>query len=135
MTATEAVSESPHKRRVLVVDDDKIVLEMLELFLKVEGYEVMTANSGLKIVSLLQSERPDLILLDIMMPWVDGYALCKAIKESEELRSIPVVFVSARGGEEAVRKGYEAGCDAFFPKPLDIKDFGVQIRRLLDKSN
>ncbi|HCF60740.1 MAG TPA: response regulator, partial [Myxococcales bacterium] len=102
---------------MLIVDDDRDTREMLMLALDLEGYDVEQAANGLRLVSSLRVDRPDLVLLDVMMSWIDGFELCRSIKKNEELRDIPIVFVSARKGGEDVRRGLEAGAADYFTKP------------------
>src|SRR5437870_6256875 len=86
----------PSMRKVAVVDDDRDVRELLETSLQRAGYEVKLAANGLRLISTLHVDRPDLILLDVMMSWIDGFELCRAIKQNAEFRCIPVVFISGK---------------------------------------
>jgi len=92
-TRTGAAERRP---KVLIVDDDRETREMLTLALELEGYDVEQAANGLRLISSLRVDRPDLILLDVMMSWIDGFELCRSVKKNDELREIPVIFVSAR---------------------------------------
>jgi CheY-like chemotaxis protein len=97
----------------------------------VAGYEVHTAANGLKLLSILKVNRPDLIILDIMMNWVDGYELCRIIKRTEEFHHIPVVFLTGCSAPEDVRKGYAVGCAAYLTKPVDNEVVLERVRALL----
>lgn len=108
------------RRKVIIVDDDRDTREMLMLALELEGFDVSSAANGLRLISSLQVDRPDAILLDVMMSWIDGFELCRAIKRNAEFREIPVIFVSARKSAEDVERGIEAGAADYFTKPLDI---------------
>lgn len=113
--------------RIIIVDDDRDTREMLTLALELEGFEVSEAANGLRLISKLHVDKPDVILLDVMMSWIDGFELCQAIKQNEEFRSIPVVFVSARRSPEDVARGHAVGAADYFTKPLDL---GLLARRL-----
>ncbi len=130
-TSGTGPGEAPQRRKILIVDDDRDTREMLMLALDLEGYDVEQAANGLRLVSSLRVDRPDLILLDVMMSWIDGFELCRSIKKNEELRDIPIVFVSARKGGEDVRRGLEAGAADYFTKPVDIDLLNARIRELL----
>src|SRR3954468_20601637 len=99
---------APAKPKVIIVDDDRETREMLTLTLELEGFEVAQAANGLRLISILHVDRPDVILLDVMMSWIDGFELCRSIKKNEEFRDIPVIFVSAKKTPEDVRAGLEA---------------------------
>jgi len=109
-----------HKRKLIIVDDDRDTREMLTLALELEGFEIAEAANGLRLISTLHVDKPDAILLDVMMSWIDGFELCRAIKKNVEFKDIPVIFVSARKTPQDVAKGLEAGAADYFTKPLDI---------------
>lgn len=119
------------KRKVIIVDDDRETREMLTLALELEGYEVSEAANGLRLISTLHVDKPDAILLDVMMSWIDGFELCRAIKQNREFREIPVVFVSARKTHEDVAQGREAGAADYFTKPLDIDRLARRLEELI----
>ena len=108
------------KRKVIIVDDDRDTREMLTLALELEGYDVSPAANGLRLISSLHVDRPDVILLDVVMSWIDGFELCRSVKKNEEFRDIPVLFLSARKTPEDVQKGISAGAADYFTKPVDI---------------
>lgn len=114
------------KPKVIIVDDDRETRDMLGLALELEGFEVAQAANGLKLISTLQVDRPDLILLDVNMSWIDGFELCRSVHRNEEFRDIPVVFVSARNSPADVQRGRDAGAADYFTKPVDLT---VLIRR------
>jgi DNA-binding response OmpR family regulator len=119
------------RRKILIVDDDRDTREMLMLTLELEDYDVEQAANGLRLISSLHVDRPDLILLDVMMSWIDGFELCRSIKKNEEFRDIPVIFVSARKTGEDVERGLAAGAADYFTKPVDIDRLTARIRELL----
>jgi DNA-binding response OmpR family regulator len=116
---------------VVIVDDDRDMREMLTLALELEGFEVGQAANGLRLISTLDVDRPDVILLDVMMSWIDGFELCRSVKQNEELKNIPILFVSARTSQEDVRRGLEAGASGYFTKPVDLGRLVTRIRELM----
>jgi DNA-binding response OmpR family regulator len=119
------------KPKIIIVDDDRESREMLALALELEGFEVSQAANGLKLVSTLHVDRPDLILLDVNMSWIDGFELCRAVRRNEAFGAVPVVFISGRSGREDLRKGMEAGGDDYFVKPFDFNRLLGRLRELL----
>jgi DNA-binding response OmpR family regulator len=119
------------KPKVTIVDDDRDTREMLSLALESEGFEVSAAANGLRLIASLQLKRPDVILMDVNMSWIDGFELCRAVKKNEQFRDIPVVFVSGRGEPEDKRRGREAGAADYFVKPLDLTALIKRLRELI----
>jgi CheY-like chemotaxis protein len=103
------------RKRILVVDDDEMVLDEL---LKPEGYEVHTVGSGAEALKKLDESAYDLIMTDVIMPEMDGFELCKRIREKEKFRDIPVVFLTAKTRDEDRTRGLEAGANLFLSKPI-----------------
>ncbi len=127
-TATE---QRPRKPKVIIVDDDRDTREMLTLALELEGFDVGQAANGLRLISAMHVDRPDVILLDVMMSWIDGFELCRAIKQNPSFHDIPVIFISARKSDEDERAGRAAGAADYVPKPLDVDRLIERIRGML----
>ncbi len=123
--------ERPAPPRVIIVDDDRDTREMLTLALELEGFEVGQAANGLRLISAMHVDRPDVILLDVMMSWIDGFELCRAIKKNPTFADIPVIFISARKSAEDERTGLAAGAVAYFSKPIDMDGLVARMRALL----
>ncbi|WP_257462450.1 response regulator [Archangium lipolyticum] len=119
------------KPKVTIVDDDRDTRELLSLALESEGFEVTAAANGLRLIASLQLKRPDVILMDVNMSWIDGFELCKAVKKNEQFRDIPVIFISGRGELEDKRRGLEAGAADYFVKPLDLNALINRLRALI----
>jgi DNA-binding response OmpR family regulator len=119
------------KPKVIIVDDDRDTREMLTLALELEDFDVSQAANGLRLISAMHVDRPDVILLDVMMSWIDGFELCRAIKKNPSFMEIPVIFISARKTPEDERAGREAGAIDYFPKPLDMDGLVARIREIL----
>lgn len=118
-------------KKILVVDDDPYILMSLEYLMKKNGYQVMIARNGSEALDLVVNKMPDIILLDIMMPDVDGYEICRQIKKSEKLKDIKVVFMSAKSKEADIQKGYDLGASFYITKPFSTRDMLKQINALL----
>ncbi len=106
--------------KVIVVDDDRETRALLHEVLEDAGYQVIEAQSGLRLISLLHVDRPDAILLDVMMSWIDGFELCRAIKRNPLYIDIPICFISGRDDPGDVRLGMECGAADYFVKPIDL---------------
>jgi DNA-binding response OmpR family regulator len=106
--------------KIIIVDDDRENREMLALALEQEDFEVIQVANGLRLVSILHVDKPDVILLDVNMSWIDGFELCRAIRKNEEFHRIPVVVVSARSTAKDFQAGKEAGACAYFSKPVEV---------------
>jgi CheY-like chemotaxis protein len=118
-------------RKVAVVDDDREVRDWIRDSLVLKGYDVKVAANGLRLVSTLHVDRPDIILLDVMMSWIDGFELCRAIKQNPEFRDIPVVFMSGKTAPADVERGLAAGAVDYFPKPIDIERLVDRVAELI----
>ena len=117
--------------KILVVDDDAKNVKLSAALLHPRGYEVRTASNGAEALQQVQQEQPDLILLDAMMPLVDGFEVCKLLKDRPETRLIPIVMMTALGSREDRIKGIEAGADAFLTKPVHQDELLAHIRTSL----
>jgi DNA-binding response OmpR family regulator len=117
--------------KVIIVDDDRDTREMLTLALDLEGFDVQQAANGLRLISAMHVDRPDVILLDVMMSWIDGFELCRAIKKNPSFAEIPVIFISGRKTVDDERAGIEAGAIEYFTKPLDMDRLVARMREIL----
>ena len=122
------------KGKILVVDDENYILHILDFSLGAEGYEVITAEDGEEAVRKTRDERPDLVVLDVMMPKMDGYETCKRLKEEEATRNIPVILLSAKGRTMDQNKGFEVGADDYITKPFSPRKLIEKIGTVLDRS-
>jgi len=118
-------------KKVLVVDDDPYILMSLEFLMKKNGYDVMVARNGTEALELVEKQVPHLVLLDIMMPDVDGYEICRYIKKSPELKHTKVVFMSAKTKEADIQKGYDLGASLYITKPFSTRELVKQIKELM----
>jgi len=120
--------------RVMAVDDDPVIRGLLEVNLEMEGHDVVTAVDGQDALDKVRLDAPDLILLDVMMPNVNGWQVAEQLKADPAFRHIPVVFLSARAMEADVRKGTDLGVDSYVTKPFDPIDLMELVNRLLEST-
>ncbi|MDA8820159.1 response regulator transcription factor [Schleiferiaceae bacterium] len=119
------------KAKILLVDDEPDILEIVEYNLKNEGYKVYTASSGIEGVSLAKEVKPDLILLDVMMPEMDGIEACDQIRKIPSLEHTIIAFLTARGEDYSQVAGFEAGADDYITKPVKPKVLTSRLKALL----
>ncbi|MBX5482010.1 MAG: response regulator [Myxococcaceae bacterium] len=117
--------------RVIIVDDDRETRNMLATLLQSEGFHVLQAANGLKLISILHADHPDVIVLDVNLSWIDGFELCRSVKANEEYRDIPVVFLSGRTSHEDVERGMSMGAVEYFRKPVDFEAFAARLREIV----
>jgi CheY-like chemotaxis protein len=115
----------------MAVDDDHVIRGLLEVNLEMEGHEVITAVDGADALDKVRTEQPDLILLDVMMPNVNGWQVAETLKADPDTSNIPIVFLSARAMEADVRKGTDLGVQAYVTKPFDPIDLMELVNRLI----
>lgn len=123
------------KGKILLIDDHRTVLRLLEAILKLRGYELRYAENGQQGMAMARQEQPDLILLDVMMPEIDGFKVCQYLKEQPDTARIPVVFLTARGAEDDLATGRRVGAEGFLTKPFLAKEVLDLIERLLARAN
>jgi len=119
------------KSKILVVDDDPDTREILDARLKACGYDVFLASDGFKALEIIRENRPDLILLDVMMPEIDGFTVCKFLKDKEETKDIPVIFLTAKDQLQDVDKGFKSGGDDYVIKPINWERLLPKIKKFL----
>lgn len=122
-------------KKILIADDEHKIVMTLEYAFRKAGYEVFIARDGSEVLELLKNEIPDIILLDIMMPNIDGYTTLSEIKKEEKYNDIKVIFLSAKAGENDIRKGLELGADAYITKPYSIKKLTEKVEELTGIKN
>jgi len=105
--------------RVLAVDDSPTILEMIQAILVAGGYEVITATDGQEALNAARSEAPDLILLDVMLPKLDGYRVCRLLKFDQKFKSIPIIMLTSKSEEQSVVTGIRTGADQYLTKPIE----------------
>ncbi len=121
------------RKRILVVDDDAELVELLSFNLRGAGYSVGTANDGIEALKKARSLRPDLVVLDLMLPELDGFAVCETLRRDAELSSVPIVMLTAMSSQLARLNGYESGATVYLTKPFSPKDLVNRIQIVLNQ--
>ncbi|MCJ8173791.1 response regulator transcription factor [Clostridium botulinum] len=116
--------------KILIVDDDKTIVEFLQIFLIKEGYEVRISYNGEEALDKIRSEQFNLILMDIMMPKLDGF---EAIKRIRRLTNIPIIFLTAKDSQQDKIKGFISGCDDYITKPFDLVELSLRVSAILKR--
>lgn len=119
--------------KLLLVDDEPGLREAVQDYLEDSGFTVEVANNAIEGWEKVQHIVPDLVISDIMMPQVDGYQFLKQLREDDRFKALPVVFLTAKGMTSDRIQGYQAGCDAYLPKPFDPEELEVMIKNLLER--
>lgn len=118
-------------KRILIIDDEGFFVEPIKMFLKKYGFEIIVASDGISGLQKARKESPDLIMLDLMLPGIDGFLICRLLKFDEKYRHIPVVIVSAKDSERDKNLGKECGADMYITKPVDPRNLLKTISNLL----
>jgi two-component system sensor histidine kinase ChiS len=126
------MAESTRKPLILVVDDDPNSREIVQTFLESRGYRVRTAANGESALANVQADMPDLILLDVMMPGMDGWEVARTLKDHTDYADIRVVMMTARSDFSDKQKGLQAGADDYLVKPIQLEDLGTIVKRNLE---
>jgi two-component system response regulator RpaA len=117
--------------RILVIEDEQAIAELVKVNLELLGHQVVTAPDGIKGLALSQQNRPDLIVLDVMMPDLDGFTVCQRLRQNPQTTHIPVLMLTALSTTKDKVAGFDAGADDYLPKPFDIPELQVRVRALL----
>ncbi|MDR3614898.1 MAG: response regulator transcription factor [Candidatus Obscuribacterales bacterium] len=120
--------------RILVIDDDQAIAELVKINLELLGHIVTTANDGIKGLALSQQQRPDLVVLDVMMPDLDGYTVAQRLRQNPVTNGIPILMLTALGMTKDKVTGFDSGADDYLVKPFEIPELQVRIRALLRRS-
>ncbi len=115
-------------KKVLLVDDSSTVLMMERMVLKKRSYEILTASNGEEGVRRALAERPDVILMDVIMPEMNGFEACRRLRQEEATRDIPIIMVTTRGEQVNVETGFESGCNDYITKPVDPLELLAKLR-------
>lgn len=118
-------------KRILVVDDEIGALTLIGIMLERGGFDVLKAKDANSALGLLEQETPDMIILDVMMPGIDGIELCKIIRKRKETAQTPILILSARGDAESVMQGMAAGANDYLPKPILHHDLVSKVEKML----
>jgi DNA-binding response OmpR family regulator len=119
---------------VLVVDDDPVIQKLLQVNFEMEGYNVITAGDGEEGLAKAQAERPDVVVLDVMMPKMDGLEVARRLKGNDDTRSIPIILLSAKAQLADVQAGQATGADDYLTKPFDPLELLERVGALIDRA-
>lgn len=120
--------------KILIVDDEKDLIELIGYQLKKEGFTVETTTQPLKVIGMARNFAPSLIILDVMMPNLSGFQVCQLIREDEQLKHIPILFLTAKSDSEDRVKGLEIGGDDYLTKPFEFRELLLRIRSILRRT-
>ena len=115
-------------KKILIVDDSNTVVMMQRMVLAKHAYEVVTATNGEEAIGIAVRERPDLILMDVVMPKMDGFEACKRIRQETVIGMVPIIMVTTRGEMVNVEKGFESGCNDYVTKPINPTELLTKVR-------
>jgi DNA-binding response OmpR family regulator len=118
-------------KHVLIADDERNIVISLEFLMKREGHRVSIARDGDAALAMIEAERPDLVLLDVMMPGRSGFDVCQAVRANEALAAVKIVMLSAKGRDTDLAKGSALGADAYMTKPFSTRELADKVRELL----
>ena len=121
-------------KKIIIIEDDEAITWLLEFNLKKQGYDVVSAADGLEALQMLQEEKPDLVLLDIMLPEVDGYEICRTLRSWDEFKKTPVIMLTAKKKELDVVLGFELGADDYVTKPFNVRELVSRIKAHLRRN-
>lgn len=121
--------------KILIAEDERDIRDLIEFTLKYAGHEVIKASNGAEAVELASQVKPDLILMDVRMPRMTGYEACRALKAIDEMKNIPIVFLSAKGQASEMETGLDAGADDYILKPFAPDYLTRRIQEILEKFN
>jgi len=121
--------------KVLVIDDDKAINELIKVNLKLSGYDVIQAYDGLEGFALAKQEMPNLVILDVMMPNVDGYTVAQRIRQANGIKNVPILMLTALSDIQDKGKGFDIGVDDYLVKPFDMEELKMRVKALLKRTH
>jgi DNA-binding response OmpR family regulator len=122
-------------KEILIVDDEPSIVVPIQFLMEQQGYRVLVAENGEDALDAIYKYKPDLILLDIMLPRIDGYEVCEIVRLNPEYRGIKIIFLTAKGREVEIAKGLSLGADAYITKPFSNTELVAKVKELLKNSN
>jgi two-component system alkaline phosphatase synthesis response regulator PhoP len=123
------------KEKILIVDDEEHIIELLKFNLLNAGYDVLTANNGIDAVKIAKAEKPSLLLLDLMLPGIDGFDVCKEIKRDNDMKKTSIIMLTAKGEELDKILGLELGADDYITKPFSVRELLARVKAVLRRTN
>lgn len=123
------------REKILIVDDEEHIVELLDFNLKNAGYETFTASDGIEAVKIAEEEKPSLILLDLMLPGMDGFDVCKEIRKNKEMKNTSIIMLTAKGEELDKILGLELGADDYITKPFSVRELLARVKAVLRRTS
>lgn len=120
-------------KKILLADDEPNIVISLEFLLRREGYEVVVAHDGAEALAQIHAERPDMAILDVMMPRRNGFEVCQDLRQDPEFKDLRIMMLTAKGRDTEVSKGLALGADIYMTKPFSTKDLIAKVRALIDR--
>ena len=120
-----------NRKKILLVDDSATTLMMEQMVLRAQPYNIVTAKNGREAIERAAAERPDLILLDVVMPEMNGFEACRRIRQHPSTKTTPIIMVTTRGEEQSVETGFESGCNDYITKPINGAELLTKVRGYL----
>ena len=128
---SQNTGQSMSKKKVLIADDEPNIVVSLEFLMQREGYAVSIARDGAEALEAIRRERPDLVLLDVMMPGKSGYEVCQAVRADESLAGVKILMLTAKGRDTDVAQGQGVGADGYVTKPFSTRELAARVREML----
>lgn len=122
------------KHRILIVDDEPHIIELVKFNLEITGFEVLEATDGQQAIQITKKEKPDLVLLDLMLPIIDGFEVCRILRKNSETREIPIIILTAKSEEVDKILGFEIGADDYITKPFSPRELVARVRAVLRRA-
>jgi len=122
-------------KEILIVDDEPSIVVPIQFLMEQQGYSVLVAENGEDALDVIYKYKPDLILLDIMLPRIDGYEVCEIVRLNPDYRDIKIIFLTAKGREVEIAKGLALGANAYITKPFSNTELVAKVKELLDNTN
>ena len=122
-------------KEILIVDDEPSIVVPIQFLMEQQGYSVLVAENGEDALDVIYKYKPDLILLDIMLPRIDGYEVCEIVRLNPEYRDIKIIFLTAKGREVEIAKGLALGANAYITKPFSNTELVAKVKELLGNTN
>ena len=121
-------------KKILIADDEPNITISLEFLLKREGYEVVVAHDGAEALERVRAERPDLAILDVMMPQLNGFEVCQDLRQDPEFKDLRIMMLTAKGRDTEVSKGLALGADVYMTKPFSTRELIAQVKALINRA-
>lgn len=122
-------------KKVLIVDDEPNIAISVDFLMRREGFEVLVAHDGEEGLARIRDDRPDLVVLDVMMPKLDGFEVCRAVRADPTLAGVRILMLTAKGRAAEIEKGLSLGADAYIPKPFATRELVAKVKELLGTGN